>query len=783
MCDLQARGTAAAGSHILSGSYLHTLRPSGYSPDLLSHRLGCIAHGLSAYATGSIMSSGPNRSQRPEAPRQTPSHVFEDKDRIGKGGSCDVYSGVQKGSGQRHALKVLREPSASQHNQLLQEAETLSRLACPKIVRFIAQNYEMETGLPVVVLENCEGGSLLSFLLQPENASGLDDDSFRDLLSDLVEGLSYLRSKGVVHRDIKPGNILRHVHTSGKIEYKLSDFGTSREASDTEAMTSIVGTEEYLHPVLYRNAFLGGVATPCAISPISGELWSLGCTLYHAITASVPFRPLGGRNNRKGMMFMTSQKPPGAISGEQRMDGSLAWSLTLPSGCRMSESLRDKVLPVLQNLMETNPALQWSFSTFVSESQRILRLISFHICDTECGHIFQLYMEPTQSLAEMHDVLALYTELPASQQLLFHRVQPLLAVGARALVRDLMVVTRPDQPLLLISATGHEGRCWRPAQEEPSMMAAEASLEDDIASSFRLCANLFLISGLVTTVYRLPTFLFSAILALRTALTSTMSTVETRFRVMSATCQERQSRLAMLTQITETLQSAAPSEQHTKLAQARQLCDQLRDSLWQLKYRLDESRRSADTLNVDNTLCHVFMRDDSCSALSHSFTKARDTWTEIQGRREKIPLSQLEQEKHKADKLMLNKLCTESVQRKKHVLSKRANLLEQYSSQVRLLCERLRAAQEVEHSLLLLKEDNEKFSLILNQVWACQSEDLSKLAADKSQHSYPPSASSPTLGSPRPICDQLEELLCEGLPDLHTFHIDSAHAAETHQQL
>ena len=67
------------------------------------------------------------------------------------------------------------------------------------------------------------------------------------------------------------------------------------------------------------------------------------------------------------------------------------------------------------------------------------------------------------SLAELQDALAYHTELPASQQLLFHRVQPLLTMlGTRALVKDLPV-TQADQPLLLLAAHDSEGRCRRHA--------------------------------------------------------------------------------------------------------------------------------------------------------------------------------------------------------------------------------------------------------------------------------------------------------------------------------
>ncbi|MEQ2184888.1 hypothetical protein GOODEAATRI_012604 [Goodea atripinnis] len=60
------------------------------------------------------------------------------------------------------------------------------------------------------------------------------------------EGMNHLREYGVVHRDIKPGNIMRQVGEDGKSVYKLTDFGAARELEDDEKFVSIYGTEEYL---------------------------------------------------------------------------------------------------------------------------------------------------------------------------------------------------------------------------------------------------------------------------------------------------------------------------------------------------------------------------------------------------------------------------------------------------------------------------------------------------------------------------------------------------------
>lgn len=61
-----------------------------------------------------------------------------------------------------------------------------------------------------------------------------------------VAGMNHLREYGIVHRDIKPGNIMRVIGEDGRSVYKLTDFGAARELEDDEQFVSLYGTEEYL---------------------------------------------------------------------------------------------------------------------------------------------------------------------------------------------------------------------------------------------------------------------------------------------------------------------------------------------------------------------------------------------------------------------------------------------------------------------------------------------------------------------------------------------------------
>lgn len=97
-------------------------------------------------------------------------------------------------------------------------------------------------------MELCTGGSLFNLLDDPENAYGLPAHEFRLVLEHLTGGMKHLRDNNLVHRDLKPGNIMKFISEDGQTIYKLTDFGAARELEDNQPFVSLYGTEEYLHP-------------------------------------------------------------------------------------------------------------------------------------------------------------------------------------------------------------------------------------------------------------------------------------------------------------------------------------------------------------------------------------------------------------------------------------------------------------------------------------------------------------------------------------------------------
>jgi len=100
-------------------------------------------------------------------------------------------------------------------------------------------------------MELCTGGSLFTILDDPENTYGLQEDEFLLVLEHLTAGMKHLRDNNLVHRDLKPGNIMKFLSDDGLPIYKLTDFGAARELHEDQEFMSLYGTEEYLHPHMY----------------------------------------------------------------------------------------------------------------------------------------------------------------------------------------------------------------------------------------------------------------------------------------------------------------------------------------------------------------------------------------------------------------------------------------------------------------------------------------------------------------------------------------------------
>ncbi|KAM9369591.1 inhibitor of nuclear factor kappa-B kinase subunit epsilon [Phaethornis superciliosus] len=353
--------------------------------------------------------------------QSTPNYLWSTEDLLGQGATACVYKARNKKSGELVAVKIFNNASYLRPQEVqMREFEMLRKLNHKNIVKLFAVEEMGSSRQKVLVMEYCSSGSLLNVLEDPANAFGLSESEFLIVLQCVVAGMNHLRENGVVHRDIKPGNIMRLMGEDGQSIYKLTDFGAARELDDDEKFVSVYGTEEYLHPDLYGRAVLRQPQQKAY--GVTVDLWSIGVTFYHAATGSLPFVPFGGpRRNKEVMYKITTEKPPGAIAGVQRQEnGSIEWSYELPVTCRLSVGLKNQLIPILANILEVDQEKCWGFDQFFAESNDILHRIVVDVFSLQQASLYRIYIHPYNTTTKFLDAVFKQTNIvPHHQEYFF----------------------------------------------------------------------------------------------------------------------------------------------------------------------------------------------------------------------------------------------------------------------------------------------------------------------------------------------------------------------------
>ncbi|XP_011856563.1 PREDICTED: inhibitor of nuclear factor kappa-B kinase subunit epsilon [Mandrillus leucophaeus] len=402
--------------------------------------------------------------------QSTANYLWHTDDLLGQGATASVYKARNKKSGELVAVKVFNTTSYLRPREVqVREFEVLRKLNHQNIIKLFAVEETGGSRQKVLVMEYCSSGSLLSVLESPENAFGLPEDEFLVVLRCVVAGMNHLRENGIVHRDIKPGNIMRLVGEEGQSIYKLTDFGAARELDDDEKFVSVYGTEEYLHPDMYERAVLRKPQQKAF--GVTVDLWSIGVTLYHAATGSLPFIPFGGpRRNKEIMYRITTEKPAGAIAGAQRREnGPLEWSYTLPITCQLSLGLQSQLVPILANILEVEQAKCWGFDQFFAETSDILQRVVIHVFSLSQAVLHHVYIHAHNTIAIFQEAVHKQTSVaPRHQEYLF---EGHLCVLEPSISAQHIAHTTASSPLTLFSTAIPKGLAFRdPALDVPKFV-------------------------------------------------------------------------------------------------------------------------------------------------------------------------------------------------------------------------------------------------------------------------------------------------------------------------
>jgi eukaryotic-like serine/threonine-protein kinase len=261
---------------------------------------------------------------------KTFSNRYRIDESLGRGGMAEVFKAWDQERATYLALKVLREDLSRDRiflRRFQREAQTLEKLQHPNIVRF----YGIERdGLTVFMLMEFIDGSTLQDEIFRGNGQPLSDAFISRVMGSITSALHYAHQRGLVHCDIKPGNIM--IDRSGRV--LLTDFGIARMTDSATATMVGFGTPAYMAPELVR----GQDPTP------QSDIYSLGILLYEMVT--------GGERPFTGERAQTT----GATSEKVRWEQV---HLVPPSPREFNPNLAPELDEVILRCLEKDPGARY----------------------------------------------------------------------------------------------------------------------------------------------------------------------------------------------------------------------------------------------------------------------------------------------------------------------------------------------------------------------------------------------------------------------------------------
>ena len=193
---------------------------------------------------------------------------------IGKGAFGKVNISLHTLTGKIVAIKSINKSKRNySRKNILYEIKLMKKLRGNKNIVRILEKFEDKKYI-YIVMENIIGGNLLNAIKKmskfPENLS-------KYIFKQIIETLKYIHSKNIVHRDIKPHNILLTLNN----EIKICDFGVGKEIIKGKLVNETCGTPAYLAPELLKGNYF---------DPYKSDIWSCGIVLYFMLSGFVPFK-------------------------------------------------------------------------------------------------------------------------------------------------------------------------------------------------------------------------------------------------------------------------------------------------------------------------------------------------------------------------------------------------------------------------------------------------------------------------------------------------------------
>ena len=193
--------------------------------------------------------------------------------KVGAGGMSDVYKAKDHILSRFVAIKVLKQEFSEDSSFVTKfraEAQSAAGLEHPNIVNIY--DVGSENGLYYIVMEYVEGITLKTYI---EKKGQLSFKESASIAIQVARGIEAAHNKNIIHRDIKPQNII--ISTDGKV--KVTDFGIAKATSSNTISSDVMGSVHYASPEQARNGFVDG----------RSDIYSLGIVMFEMVTGRVPF--------------------------------------------------------------------------------------------------------------------------------------------------------------------------------------------------------------------------------------------------------------------------------------------------------------------------------------------------------------------------------------------------------------------------------------------------------------------------------------------------------------
>lgn len=307
---------------------------------------------------------------------------YEIVGKVGAGGMSDVYKAKDHTLGRFVAIKVLKQEFSEDVNFVTKfrtEAQSAAGLEHPNIVNIY--DVGSENGLYYIVMEYVEGITLKTYI---EKKGQL---SFKEAVSIAIQvgrGIEAAHNKHIIHRDIKPQNII--ISTEGKV--KVTDFGIARVASTNTINSDVMGSVHYASPEQARNGFVDG----------KSDIYSLGIVMYEMVTGRVPFDgestvAVAIQHLQEEMVVPSAYAPDLPISMEK-----IILKCTQKSPDRRYDSISDLLLDLKKALISPDEDFVVMVPLGQQEKTRVMKPEEIESIKEQTGKVY--YEEPDEDQEE-----------------------------------------------------------------------------------------------------------------------------------------------------------------------------------------------------------------------------------------------------------------------------------------------------------------------------------------------------------------------------------------------